>query len=162
MIGLNPSTADDQLDDPTNRRLIGLLDAESFKGYWLVNLIPESTPYPKELGTDAASVSEKSGGHPANSDESRCGYSCLGAGAGRCPFRRWLVAASSTHYASSHAAGEPAPAVPPNGYLSENYRVEIISRSVSFLKRSAWTPGIISDANPIPHSVFLRREFVAP
>ncbi|MGB1849554.1 MAG: DUF1643 domain-containing protein, partial [Litorivicinaceae bacterium] len=46
VIGLNPSTADDQLDDPTNRRLIGLLDAESFKGYWLVNLIPESTPYP--------------------------------------------------------------------------------------------------------------------
>jgi hypothetical protein len=49
VIGLNPSRADDQVDDPTNRRLVGLLGGLDFGGYWLVNLLPDSTPYPKML-----------------------------------------------------------------------------------------------------------------
>ena len=47
------------MDDPTNRRLIGLLDAQDFQGYFLVNLIPESTPYPERLGTYQRRLSAK-------------------------------------------------------------------------------------------------------
>lgn len=92
MIGLNPSTADDQLDDPTNRRLIGLLDAESFKGYWLVNLIPESTPYPKKLGTQTRRLSQRNRVViQETATEADAVIVAWGAGAGRCPFRRRLV-----------------------------------------------------------------------
>ena len=59
IVGLNPSIADDTLDDPTNRRLVGLLDAQDFQGYVLVNLIPESTPYPERLGTYQRRLSAK-------------------------------------------------------------------------------------------------------
>ena len=50
VIGLNPSVANAHTDDPTNRRLISLLGDLGFGGYWLVNLIAESTPYPDQLG----------------------------------------------------------------------------------------------------------------
>lgn len=50
VIGLNPSYADDRTDDPTNRRLIALLSGLGYGGYWLVNLLPNVTPYPAQLG----------------------------------------------------------------------------------------------------------------
>jgi hypothetical protein len=92
VIGLNPSTADDRLDDPTNRRLIGLLKAQSFGGYWLINLIPESTPYPDRLGKHTRRLSNKNQSviHETvtNTDAVILAW---GAGADRCPFRYGLV-----------------------------------------------------------------------
>ncbi len=38
VIGLNPSTADGKEDDPTIRRIIGLLDAAEYGGFIIVNL----------------------------------------------------------------------------------------------------------------------------
>jgi hypothetical protein len=57
VIGLNPSVANEQIDDPTNRRLICLLCDLGFGGYWLVNLIAESTPYPHQLGRSSRRLS---------------------------------------------------------------------------------------------------------
>lgn len=92
MIGLNPSTADDQLDDPTNRRLVGFLCAQGFGGYWLINLIPESTPYPEKLGKHTRRLSTK---NQSVIQETVASTETLilawGAGANRCPFRYELV-----------------------------------------------------------------------
>ena len=92
MIGLNPSTADDRSDDPTNRRLIGLLGAQGFGGYWLINLIPESTPYPDLLGKHTRRLSSK---NQSVIDETATTTDNViiawGAGATRCPFRYRLV-----------------------------------------------------------------------
>lgn len=49
VICLNPSTADDTQDDPTNRRLIGLLSSQGFGGYWLLNLIPDIATDPRTV-----------------------------------------------------------------------------------------------------------------
>ena len=49
VIALNPSTADDHHDDPTNRRLIALLAAHEFEGYWLVNLLPDAQTDPRNI-----------------------------------------------------------------------------------------------------------------
>lgn len=49
VVGLNPSVANAERDDPTNRRLISLLQSAGFSGYWLVNLLPEVEPYPSQL-----------------------------------------------------------------------------------------------------------------
>ena len=57
VIGLNPSVANAHADDPTNRRLISLLGDLGFGGYWLVNLIAESTPYPDRLGRHSRRLS---------------------------------------------------------------------------------------------------------
>ena len=92
MIGLNPSTADDRSDDPTNRRLIGLLSAHGFGGYWLINLIPESTPYPDRLGKQARRLSSKNQlviHETATTTDTV--ILAWGAGATRCPFRYGLV-----------------------------------------------------------------------
>ncbi len=92
IVGLNPSIADDTMDDPTNRRLIGLLDAQDFQGYVLVNLIPESTPYPERLGTYQRRLSAKNQAvivqTAAHVDAVILAW---GNGAVRCPFRHRLI-----------------------------------------------------------------------
>lgn len=47
-IGLNPSTANEHVDDPTIRRLKGLLQ-KWYGGFFMCNLFAQVTPYPKEL-----------------------------------------------------------------------------------------------------------------
>ena len=92
IVGLNPSIADDTLDDPTNRRLIGLLDAQDFQGYVLVNLIPESTPYPKRLGTYQRRLSAKNQAVIVQTaSHVDAVILAWGNGAVRCPFRRRLI-----------------------------------------------------------------------
>lgn len=49
VIGLNPSKANETTDDATNRRLMGLLSAQGFDGYWLVNLLPEVQTDPRQV-----------------------------------------------------------------------------------------------------------------
>lgn len=46
---LNPSTADDTVDDPTVRRLLGFSQNFGFDGFLLVNLFAFRTPSPKVL-----------------------------------------------------------------------------------------------------------------
>ena len=48
-IMLNPSYADDELDDPTIRRLIFFSKKFRFGGFYVTNLFTQITPYPKEL-----------------------------------------------------------------------------------------------------------------
>lgn len=48
-IGLNPSTADEERDDPTIRRLISLFDRAGFGSFYMTNLFALVTPYPAEL-----------------------------------------------------------------------------------------------------------------
>ena len=92
VIGLNPSVANAHTDDPTNRRLITLLGDLGFGGYWLVNLIAESTPYPDQLGRRSRRLSmvnrqviEQALGE---SDQTILAW---GAGGIRCDFRFRLV-----------------------------------------------------------------------
>ncbi len=49
VIGLNPSKANEASDDATNRRLMGLLSAQGFDGYWLVNLLPDVQTDPRQV-----------------------------------------------------------------------------------------------------------------
>lgn len=49
MIGLNPSTADDEYDDPTCRRLMALLRYAGFGGFFLVNLLPDAASDPRRV-----------------------------------------------------------------------------------------------------------------
>lgn len=48
-VGLNPSTADSDTDDPTIRRMIGFAEREGFGGIEVVNLLSQRTKDPKEL-----------------------------------------------------------------------------------------------------------------
>ena len=48
-IGLNPSTADHRVDDPTIRRCIGFAKSWGYGGLIIVNLFAYRTPYPNEL-----------------------------------------------------------------------------------------------------------------
>ncbi len=50
-IGLNPSTADESIDDPTIRRAKKLAGAWGFGGVYMLNLFAWITPYPTELET---------------------------------------------------------------------------------------------------------------
>ncbi|MBU25699.1 MAG: hypothetical protein CMD99_06685 [Gammaproteobacteria bacterium] len=92
VIGLNPSRADDENDDPTNRRLISLLGHLGFDGYWLVNLIPESTPYPKKLGSRVRRVSAINLQSIQNSvNEAEQTILAWGHGGWRCSCRKWIA-----------------------------------------------------------------------
>ena len=51
-IMLNPSYADDELDDPTIKRLIFFSKKFKFGGFYVTNLFTQITPYPKELNMD--------------------------------------------------------------------------------------------------------------
>lgn len=49
VVGLNPSTADDTLDDPTTRRLRRFANDAGFGGYYLVNLSPLRASKPADM-----------------------------------------------------------------------------------------------------------------
>ncbi len=53
-IMLNPSYADDKLDDPTIRRLIFFSKKFKFGGFYVTNLFTQITPYPKLLNIKSA------------------------------------------------------------------------------------------------------------
>ena len=48
-IGLNPSTANEEKDDPTIRRVCIFAKKWGFGGVYMANLFPFVTAYPKEL-----------------------------------------------------------------------------------------------------------------
>lgn len=48
-IGLNPSTANAEDDDPTIRRLIGLLKNNGYGGFYMCNLFALISPFPDAL-----------------------------------------------------------------------------------------------------------------
>lgn len=52
LIGLNPSTADAENDDPTIRRIITLAKNNGYGGIMMTNLFAQITPYPDELDYD--------------------------------------------------------------------------------------------------------------
>lgn len=49
LIGLNPSTANEFTDDPTIRRITGLLKKLDYGAFYMTNLFAYVTPYPEEL-----------------------------------------------------------------------------------------------------------------
>ena len=92
VIGLNPSRANSDHDDPTNRRLIGLLQSAGYRGYWLLNLIPFSTPYPEQLKRRGQRLSRRNRdvllGTVSASDAVVLAW---GAGGLRCAYREEVV-----------------------------------------------------------------------
>jgi len=48
-IGLNPSTANEDRDDPTIRRVVGLAKTWGYGGVYMLNLFTYVTAYPAEL-----------------------------------------------------------------------------------------------------------------
>ncbi len=53
VIGLNPSTADDQKSDRTISKIINFAAINGFDGFVMFNLYPQRTPYPKRLPRNA-------------------------------------------------------------------------------------------------------------
>jgi len=51
-IGLNPSTANAEKDDPTIRRVISFATKWGYGGVWMLNCFPFVTAYPKEIAID--------------------------------------------------------------------------------------------------------------
>lgn len=49
VMGLNPSTADDQSPDPTVRKVLGFAARAGYDGFLLMNLYPQRTPFPDAL-----------------------------------------------------------------------------------------------------------------
>jgi len=49
LIGLNPSTANAETDDPTIRSIIRIVGYNGFGGFYMTNLFPYITPKPSEL-----------------------------------------------------------------------------------------------------------------
>lgn len=49
VIGLNPSTADENNYDPTMRRVISFIDSNGFDGFVMFNLYPVRTLHPEDL-----------------------------------------------------------------------------------------------------------------
>ena len=109
VIGLNPSKADETTDDATNRRLMGLLSAQGFLGYWLVNLLPEVQPDPTQVQFARRRLSAKNR-HAiqeamAVSHTTIVAWGHLGA---RIPFRHQVLAlADETWCFGVTAGGEP-------------------------------------------------------
>jgi hypothetical protein len=48
-IGLNPSTANADTDDPTIRRLTSLMQRKGYGGFYMTNLFALISPYPEDL-----------------------------------------------------------------------------------------------------------------
>ncbi len=59
-VGLNPSTADHQKDDPTIRRMIGFAQREGYNQLQVVNLYAFRTPSPKVLAARTVGNGENS------------------------------------------------------------------------------------------------------
>lgn len=57
-VGLNPSTADAEQDDPTIRRVVGLSKREGFAGCIMVNLFAYRVTDPKDLLKDDSAIGE--------------------------------------------------------------------------------------------------------
>jgi hypothetical protein len=57
-IGLNPSTANEQTDDPTIRRVKKLADGWGYGGICMMNLFAWVTPYPNQLKQVADPIGE--------------------------------------------------------------------------------------------------------
>jgi len=51
-VGLNPSTANAENDDPTIRRVMSIAKHHGFGGIWMVNCFPCITAYPKDIVID--------------------------------------------------------------------------------------------------------------
>lgn len=51
-VGLNPSTANSDKDDPTIRRVISFAQKWGYCGVWMLNCFPFVTAYPKEISID--------------------------------------------------------------------------------------------------------------
>lgn len=49
VVGLNPSTADDQKPDQTIKKVIGFAERNGYDGFVMLNLYPKRTPYPDHL-----------------------------------------------------------------------------------------------------------------
>ena len=63
LILLNPSTADETYDDPTNRRGQSFARAWGYKGVVFCNLFAYRTPYPKEMKAATDPVGPDNDGH---------------------------------------------------------------------------------------------------
>lgn len=57
-VGLNPSRADSEYDDPTIRRLIALLTAKGYGGLYMTNLFALITPHPDDLRAEPDPVKD--------------------------------------------------------------------------------------------------------
>jgi hypothetical protein len=55
-IGLNPSTADETLDDPTIRRCVGFAKQYGYGGIFMLNLFAFRSPYPRAVKTEAKPI----------------------------------------------------------------------------------------------------------
>lgn len=53
-IGLNPSTANEDRDDPTIRRVRAMARSWGYGGVFMMNLFPFVTPYPRELEANSS------------------------------------------------------------------------------------------------------------
>lgn len=62
-IGLNPSTADDQNDDPTIRRLIKYCEDWGYGGFFIVNLFALVTADPKLMMKHPSPIGKKNDRH---------------------------------------------------------------------------------------------------
>lgn len=49
VVGLNPSTADDKVPDPTMRRVMAFAEHNGFDGFYMFNLYPQRTTKPEGL-----------------------------------------------------------------------------------------------------------------
>lgn len=49
VIGLNPSTANDRIPDPTIRKVMGFAERNGFDSFVMLNLYPQRTPRPDRL-----------------------------------------------------------------------------------------------------------------
>lgn len=57
-IGLNPSTANQNSDDPTIRRVKNFTHKFGYGGFYMMNLYAFITPYPEELQTESDPIGE--------------------------------------------------------------------------------------------------------
>lgn len=62
-IGLNPSTADHQVDDPTIRRCMGFTRNWGYNTLTVINLFAYRTPYPVELKKSADPIGPQNSRH---------------------------------------------------------------------------------------------------
>ncbi|MBO4437903.1 MAG: DUF1643 domain-containing protein [Spirochaetaceae bacterium] len=49
VLGLNPSTANEEKPDPTMKKVVSFMELNDFDGFKMLNLYSKRTPYPKKL-----------------------------------------------------------------------------------------------------------------